>query len=89
MSTTNTQLQGNTLRVVDGPANVTVSIKNGVGEYFIMDAVSAGQEPPAPSPNVFGSYLGQQPESMALEADQSLDVKGYGIVVVQSKDRAS
>ncbi|MEM7670191.1 MAG: hypothetical protein AAF317_13805 [Pseudomonadota bacterium] len=89
MSTTNQPLEGSTVRLVNGPANVTISMKNGVGEYFIMDAASPGQPPPTPDQNLFGSFLGQQPASMALEADQSLDVRGWGLVVVQSKERAS
>lgn len=88
MSTTNLEMSGETVRIVDGPEPVTINFKTGVGEYFIQDALSPGQTPPEPPADRFGSYLGLRAESMALEEGQSVYVRGHGTLVIQSRTRA-
>lgn len=89
MSTTNLLMTGETVRIVDGPEPVTLNFKTGVGEFFIQDALAPGQTPPAPPVGRVGSYLGLDPKSMGLEADQSVYVRGHGLLVIQSRTRAS
>lgn len=88
MSTTNLQMTGGPVRIVDGPEPVTLNFKTGVGEFFIQDALSQGQIPPPPQPETKGTYLGLEAKSMALEDGQSVYVSGVGLLVIQSKTRA-
>ncbi|GIT85452.1 hypothetical protein [Roseobacter sp. OBYS 0001] len=81
MPTKSTQITGPTL-IASGEQNVTINFKRGVGEFYVLETNTA------PDAGDHGAYLGIQPESMALDADQFLFVDGTGTLVVIARNPA-
>ena len=76
MPTKTTEINGPTL-IASGEQSVTICfVKSGVGSFFVDETTTL------PAARDVGAYLGDQPESMSLEADQHLFVTGAGTLVV-------
>ncbi|MEP1611119.1 MAG: hypothetical protein ABJL72_04275 [Roseobacter sp.] len=70
------------LLVASGEQAVTINFKKGVGEFFVLET----NVPPTADDH--GSFLGLNPESMALDADQHLFVVGSGLLVCIARNPA-
>jgi len=79
MGTRSVKIAGR-LSVAAGPQSVTVSFKDGVGEWFIVAAGSSSNH---------GHWFGQPREPFGLEAGQTLEVEGHGILVVTAETFSS
>jgi len=84
MSVINRQLTSpqTAVLIAEGPQNVTINFHQGVGQFYIEDAIVPGATPDAPSVDIQGAYIGLEPQPMALAEDQALFVRGAGTLVV-------